>query len=327
MIIDKQKSEPLIKCSKRIFIGIIGMFSAFFLCPSTCKWYTIVEKPSITGEEQAGLFLQKKRGYMMLTEEKEFFEWYLEYRLIKDRPGLLGDLASILGMLNINIRTINGVQTNTRGMLLSTDDNDKIEALRSLLLKVSNIEINKLRPPTMLDRLAVRHGRYIERDAEDKKTFRFIRDELGILVDFLGELFKKEGHQLIGIRGMPRVGKTESMIAASVSSNKRWTFISSTLLRQTVRSSLTVDEMTANHVYLIDGIVSTMRSTERHHSLLREIMAFPATKVIEHPDIFARETEYKLSDFHYIIELRHHPDEEITYELINTRSFNDFEMT
>ncbi|GAA4701324.1 DUF3388 domain-containing protein [Brevibacillus fulvus] len=259
-------------------------------------------------------------------EGKELKEWYMEYEIYRNRPGLLGDVASILGMLNINIMTINGVQNGRRGLLLLTDDDEKIAVMRNILLKVDNITVTRLRPPTMLDRLAVRHGRYIERDTEDKKTFRFIRDELGLLVDFMAEIFKKEGHQLVGIRGMPRVGKTESMIAASVSANKRWTFISSTLLRQTVRSSLAIDEMSSDHVYLIDGIVSTLRSTEKHHSLLREIMAFPATKVIEHPDIFVRESEYELSDFHYIIELRHHPDEEITYELINRTEFNDFEM-
>ena len=258
---------------------------------------------------------------------KEKKEWYMEYEISKNRPGLLGDVASMLGMLNINIVTINGVQNGRRGLLLMVEEDEKIEVLRSILQKVDNITITRLRPPTLLDRLAVRHGRYIERDAEDKKTFRFIRDELGLLVDFMAEIFKKEGHQLIGIRGMPRVGKTESMIAASVSANKRWTFISSTLLRQTVRTSLAVDEMTPDHVYLIDGIVSTMRSTERHHALLREIMSFPATKVIEHPDIFVRESEYELSDFHYIIELRHHPDEEITYELLNKQDFRDFDLT
>jgi len=55
-------------------------------------------------------------------------------------------------------------------------------------------------------------------------------------------------------------------------------------------------------------------------------MNFPAAKIIEHPDIFVRESEYELSDFHYIIELRQHPDEEITYELINNRGFDHFDM-
>ncbi len=252
-------------------------------------------------------------------------EWYLEYKIHKNRPGLLGDIASILGMLAINIKTINGVEDASRGMLLSSDDDEKIEILRSMLLKVENITITNLRPPKLVDRLAVRHGRYIERDVRDKKTFRFTRDELGLLVDFMAELFKKEGHQLIGIRGMPRVGKTESVVAASVSANKKWTFISSTLLRQTVRNQLADDEMSSDNVYLIDGVVSSVRASEKHHMLVREILRLPATKVIEHPDFFVKETEYSLDDFRCIIELRHHPDEEISYEVIEN-GMSGFDM-
>lgn len=85
---------------------------------------------------------------------------------------------------------------------------------------METIKVTKLREPRLRDRLAVRHGRYIQRDADDKKTFRFERDELGLLVDFMAELFKKEGHKLIGIRGMPRVGKTESIVASSVCEQK-----------------------------------------------------------------------------------------------------------
>ncbi|HJV45385.1 MAG TPA: DUF3388 domain-containing protein [Bacillota bacterium] len=253
-------------------------------------------------------------------------DWYLEWEIHKNRPGLLGDIASILGMLTINIITINGVDVWRRGMLLQTDDEKKIELLGNILGKVENITITALRPPTIMDMLAVRHGRYIERDIKDRNIFRFTRDEIGLLVDFMAEVFKHEGHQLVGVRGMPRVGKTESMVAASVSANKRWIFISSTLLRQTVRNQLAINELNSESVYFIDGIVSTMRSTEKHHSLMREVLRFPATKVIEHPDIFVRETEYTLDDFNYIIELRNEPNEEITYEVVNS-SFTGFDLT
>ncbi|MBO7746587.1 DUF3388 domain-containing protein [Paenibacillus sp. MWE-103] len=253
----------------------------------------------------------------------EFKQWYMEYKIHKNRPGLLGDIASLLGMLEVNILTINGVENRTRGMLLQTNDDEKIEILGRMLQKVDNITVLKLREPKLVDILAVRHGRYIERDSDDRKTFRFTRDELGLLVDFLGEVFKREGNQVIGLRGMPRVGKTESIIAGSVCSNKRWTFVSSTLLRQTVRSQLSEEEMTPNNIFIIDGIVSTIRSNEKHHALLQEIMAMPSTKVIEHPDIFVRESAFEYSDFDYIIELRNTPDEEISYESL-TMGFNDF---
>lgn len=243
-------------------------------------------------------------------------EWYFEYEIQNNRPGLLGDISSLLGMLSINIVTINGVDEGRRGMLLLCDNNNQIERFESILQTMDNITVTKLREPKLRDRLAVRHGRYIQRDADDKKTFRFVRDELGLLVDFMAELYKQEGHKLIGMRGMPRVGKTESIVASSVCANKRWLFVSSTLLKQTVRSQLIEDEYSTENIFIIDGIVSAKRANEKHWQLIREIMRIPATKVVEHPDIFVRNTEYTLDDFDYIIELRNDPEEEITYEVV-----------
>lgn len=250
-------------------------------------------------------------------------QWYLEYKIHKNRPGLLGDIASLMGMLNINILTINGVEDRTRGMLIETSDDEKIELMGRMLAKVENITITALRAPKLVDILAVRHGRYIERDSDDRKTFRFTRDELGLLVDFLGEIFKREGNQVIGLRGMPRVGKTESIIAGSVCANKRWTFVSSTLLRQTVRSQLSEEELSPNNVFIIDGIVSTIRSNEKHYNLLHEIMNMPSTKVVEHPDMFVKESDFDQSVFDYIVELRNSPDEEISYETF-TSNYDGF---
>ncbi|MCM3128782.1 MULTISPECIES: DUF3388 domain-containing protein [unclassified Paenibacillus] len=253
----------------------------------------------------------------------EYKQWYMEYKIHKNRPGLLGDIASMLGMLEVNILTINGVEGKTRGMLLESDDDEKIKLLGEMLKKVNNITVTALRAPRLVDILAVRHGRYIDRDSDDRKTFRFTRDELGLLVDFLGEVFKREGNHVIGLRGMPRVGKTESIIAGSVCAMKRWTFVSSTLLRQTIRSQMSEDEMNPNNVFIIDGIVSTIRSNEKHYNLLQEIMNMPSTKVIEHPDIFVQESEYDYNDFDIIIELRNNPDEEILYDTFTANYTDD----
>ncbi len=247
-------------------------------------------------------------------------EWYFEYEIQKNRPGLLGDISSLLGMLSINIVTINGVDEGRRGLLLKAKDSKNIERLESILSTMDTIKVIKLREPTLRDRMAVRHGRYIQRDADDKKTFRFVRSELGLLVDFMAELFKTERHKLIGIRGMPRVGKTESIVAASVCANKRWLFVSSTLLKQTIRSQLIEDEYNVNNLFIIDGIVSTRSANEKHWQLVREIMRLDSVKVIEHPDAFVQNSEYTMDDFDYIIELRNNPDEEITYEVMNSNN-------
>ncbi|WP_059170176.1 DUF3388 domain-containing protein [Bacillus sp. FJAT-27445] len=260
-------------------------------------------------------------------------EWYVEYEIQQDRPGLLGDISSLLGMLSINIVTINGVDQGRRGLLIRAESDDQIQRLESILQTMDTIKVIKIREPKLRDRLAVRHGRYIQRDADDKKTFRFIRTELGVLVDFMAELYKQEGHKLIGIRGMPRVGKTESIVAASVCANKKWLFLSSTLLKQTIRSQLIEDEYSENNLFIIDGIVSTRRASEQHWQLVREIMRLPAVKVIEHPDMFVRNSEYTLNDFDYIIELRNDPDEEITYDVVEKENkpftasnFGDFDF-
>ncbi|MFE8695113.1 DUF3388 domain-containing protein [Cytobacillus sp. FJAT-53684] len=254
-------------------------------------------------------------------------EWYLEYEIQKNRPGLLGDISSLLGMLSINIVTINGVEQGRRGLLILAKNYEQIIRLESILHTMDTIKLIKLREPKLRDRLAVRHGRYIQQDADDKKTFRFVRDELGLLVDFMAELFKQEGHKLIGIRGMPRVGKTESIVASSVCANKRWLFVSSTLLKQTIRNQLIHDEYNENNLFIIDGIVSSRRANERHWQLVREIMALPSVKVVEHPDIFVENTQYSIDDFDYIIELRHDPEEEIKYDIVNkSKMFSDSEF-
>ncbi|MFD2116763.1 DUF3388 domain-containing protein [Paenibacillus yanchengensis] len=241
-------------------------------------------------------------------------QWYLEYKIHNNRPGLLGDIASLLGMLEVNILTINGLKNQTRCMLLQTDDANKITLLGQLLAAMNSITVNKLGTPSLIDIMAMRHGKYIERDAAALKTYRFTRDELGVLVDFLGEVFKQPGHLVIGLRGRPRVGKTESIIAGSVCANKRWTFLSSTLLRQTVRNQLTEQELNPRNVFIIDGVVSTIRSNEKHATLLEHVFAMPCIKVVEHPDMFISESTYNYDIFDFIVELRSTPDEEITMD-------------
>ncbi|MDX6152519.1 DUF3388 domain-containing protein [Marinococcus sp. PL1-022] len=253
-------------------------------------------------------------------------EWYVEYEIHQNRPGLLGDISSLLGMLAINIVTINGVEGNRRGLLLRCDSYDRIQRLRAILDTIQIISVRKVKQPGLRERLAVRHGRYIERDADDRKTFRFVRPDLGLLVDFMAELFKKDRHYLVGIRGMPRVGKTESLVAASVCANKRWTFVSSTLLRQTMRTQLGDDERTNSHVFIIDGIVTTMRAARKHRDLVEEIMRLPAVKVVEHPDIFIRETSYTAEDFDCMIELRNDESQVISYDTVDS-GFSSFDIS
>lgn len=243
-------------------------------------------------------------------------EWYLEYQIHNNRPGLLGDIASILGAHSMNILTINGVDDHKRGMLIHTDACQKIESLQRALSELDHITLTALRSPKLTDRVAVRHGRYLDDCEVNQQVFRFVRDELGMMIDFLAELLKVKGNRWIGVRGMPRVGKSESIVAASVCANKKWTFVSSTLLKQTLRTELTQEEFLDCDVFIIDGIISARCMNERHDLLIHELLRGDTIKVIEHPDVFTSNNEFTMDHFEYIIELRNDPDEVITYDTL-----------
>ncbi len=93
-------------------------------------------------------------------------------------------------MLGIVV-TINGVDQGKQSLLIKTDNLEKVERFEQIARGINEIEITKLKKPELRDRLAVRHGRYIEQDAKDKKTFRFERENLTCSFDFLAELFEE----------------------------------------------------------------------------------------------------------------------------------------
>ncbi|MCL6445281.1 MAG: YmfK family protein [Alicyclobacillus sp.] len=242
-------------------------------------------------------------------------EFYFQYEIVKDRPGLLGDIASLLGMLGFNILQLGGVSEHSRGFLLQTRRPASVHALKEIVEMMDDVELAALRTPSLRDRIALRHGRFIERSDAEMRTYRFVRDELGVLVDFLGELLKRPGKQVIGVRGQPRVGKTESIVAASVYANKKWVFVSSTLLKQTMLKELPGDDVLGgNAVFIIDGAVSTLQGGERHQQVVDEVLRLPVPVVIEHPDIFVKHSMYGWSLFDCLLELRRHPDEAIQFE-------------
>ena len=76
-------------------------------------------------------------------------EWYLEYEIEINRPGLLGDVSSLLGMLGISIVTINGVDQGKRGLLIKTDNLEKVERFEQIARSIDEIEITKLKSPNL----------------------------------------------------------------------------------------------------------------------------------------------------------------------------------
>lgn len=249
---------------------------------------------------------------------------YLEYEIQQNKPGLLGAVTTLIGMLEINILNVTSINETKRGFLLEAPSTGKVSALRSALAESEAIKVIALREPVLLDRIALRHGKRLVLAGINPPTYQFIREDLGVLVDFLGDTLVEGGNQIIGIRGMPRVGKTEAAIAACVYANKKWILLSSTIIRQTLRTELLMEE-SENSIFLIDGITSTSRGNEKHWALLEKIMEIPTPKVIEHPDVFLRDGRLKLT-FDSIIEIRHHPEDVIRIEEVPV-SFSSFDLS
>lgn len=233
-------------------------------------------------------------------------------------------MTSLIGMLEFNILTVTGIGQTRRGFLLQYPCEEKILALQSALSQTDAIKVTAFRQPTLLDHLALRHGTRLDLSEINPPTYRFVREDLGVLVDFLGDTLLEGGNRLIGIRGMPRVGKTEVAIAACVYANQRWILLSSTIIRQTIRTRLLEDEL-KDGVFLIDGITSTSRGNAGHWELLKNVMELPTPKIIEHPDVFLRDGQLKL-DFDFIIEIRHNSNDVIQIEDIPT-SFSSFDLS
>ncbi|MEJ7351026.1 DUF3388 domain-containing protein, partial [Staphylococcus epidermidis] len=79
----------------------------------------------------------------MITREKR--EWYLEYQINVNRAGLLGDVSSLLGMMGINIGTINGIDQSIRAFIIKSDSEEKIKRFETLLEEIDDISLRVLR--------------------------------------------------------------------------------------------------------------------------------------------------------------------------------------
>lgn len=248
---------------------------------------------------------------------------YLEYYIKKDRPGLLGDIASILGLLKINILTISSIDGGKRGFLLSLPEGLTKEYLASLLEGIEDLSISFLKEPHLLDYLALKHGERIKKKGESLPLYTFRREQLHILIDFLGSLLKKKDDLTIGFRGEPRVGKTEASIASCVHANRAWILISSTLLHKTTRTSLPGDGM-QDRVLIFDALTTMDRSSKEHRAFALSLLKGESLKIIEHPDIFIHEGIMVKEDFNLFVEL-YRGSVRVSYK--GRSSFNSFDIS
>lgn len=233
-------------------------------------------------------------------------QYYLEYEIKNDRPGLLGDVASLIGMLRINIERVSSIEGRCRGFLLNCQDEGQIEVLSASLKSVPDLFITRIDTPGERDLLALKHGKHIQNRSTNPAgppVYRFSRADLDCLIDFLGVHLSKLDSLLVGLRGSPRIGKSETIIAAAVHANKPWILLSSTLFKQVIRTTLDEEVLKTGPVLIVDSVTTFQRSFPEHIRFVDRLLKMPLLRIVEHPDILIRETDFTWQDFDMIIEL------------------------
>lgn len=93
--------------------------------------------------------------------------WYLECRVVKDRPGVLSELASLMARHRVNIVAIttgleevsaDKIRPTCLRFLLQVNEDSELGVVRNALPEVKELEVTAFRKPTSLDMITLKYG-------------------------------------------------------------------------------------------------------------------------------------------------------------------------
>lgn len=93
--------------------------------------------------------------------------WYLETKVLKDRPGVLSELASLMARHRVNILAITTgldetsperIKPSALRFLLQATEKSDFGVVRNALPEVKELEVLALRKPTSLDMITLKYG-------------------------------------------------------------------------------------------------------------------------------------------------------------------------
>lgn len=93
--------------------------------------------------------------------------WYLECKVIKDKPGVLSEVASLMARHRVNIVAVTtGLEEVTPGkvrpsslrFLLQVGEDSEFGVVRNSLPEIEELEVVALRKPTPLDMITLKYG-------------------------------------------------------------------------------------------------------------------------------------------------------------------------
>lgn len=93
--------------------------------------------------------------------------WYLECKVLKDKPGVLSDLTSLMARHKVNILAITTgleetspekIKPHTLRFLLQATEKSDFGIVRNSLPEVKELEVLALRKPTSMDMITLKYG-------------------------------------------------------------------------------------------------------------------------------------------------------------------------
>ena len=93
--------------------------------------------------------------------------WYLECKILKDRPGVLSEIASLMARHRVNILAVttgleevapDKIRPSVLRLLLQATEESQFGVVRHAMPEVDEVEVVVLRKPTSLDMITLKYG-------------------------------------------------------------------------------------------------------------------------------------------------------------------------
>lgn len=110
---------------------------------------------------------RKKNKVTVITWEDDMQLWYLECKVVKDKPGVLSEMASLLARHRVNIAAVttgleeiapHKVRPTCLRFLLQVDEDSQFGVVKNSLPEIEELEMVALRKPTPLDMITMKYG-------------------------------------------------------------------------------------------------------------------------------------------------------------------------
>ncbi|WP_391556858.1 DUF3388 domain-containing protein, partial [Staphylococcus saprophyticus] len=85
------------------------------------------------------------------------------------------------------------------------------------------------------------------------------------------------------------------MLPPTLSPHNTSLFITSTLIKHTLPSSLIKPQYHSHHLYIIHPPLTPTHSTQKHQQLLKQLITLPPIKLLQHPHFFLQTTHYQIT--------------------------------